>query len=438
MMDHTIPLTHARVLRIAVPVVLSNITVPLLGLVDTGVVGQLGDAAMIGAVGLGAISMTTVFWIFGFLRMGTVGLAAQAHGAGDQAEISALLSRVLMIGVVAGVVMILLQSVIFAAVFAIAPASDAVEALARDYMAIRIWSAPAAIAIYGITGWLIAAERTGSVFVLQLWMNGLNILLSVGCVLGLGYDVDGVAAATAIAEWLGLALGLYLCRAGFSQAAWCDWPRVFDRGRLLHMAQVNTDILIRSVFLMAGFTSFIYIGSDFGDTTLASNQILMQFIHITAYGLDGFAFAAESLVGKSLGAKNRAALRRSAMMTALWSGAVAVLMAAAFWAFGGDIIDILTTAPKVRIEARDYLFWMVLAPLVGFQAWILDGIFIGATRTRDMRNMMALSFAGYVMLCLTLIPAYGNHGLWGALLGMFILRGLSLGARYPALERSAT
>ena len=282
MTDQTPPLTHARVLRIAVPVVLSNITVPLLGLVDTGVVGQLGDAAMIGAVGLGAISMTTVFWIFGFLRMGTVGLAAQAHGAWDQAEISALLSRVLMIGVVAGVVLILLQSAIFAAIFAIAPASDAVEALARDYMAIRIWSAPAAIAIYGITGWLIAAERTGAVFVLQLWMNGLNILLSVGFVLGLGYDVDGVAAATAIAEWSGLALGLYLCRAGFSQAAWRDWPRVFDRGRLLPMAQVNTDILIRSVFLMAGFTSFIYIGSDFGDTTLASNQILMQFIHITA------------------------------------------------------------------------------------------------------------------------------------------------------------
>ncbi len=430
-------LTHKRVLRIAVPVVLSNITVPLLGLVDTGVIGQLGDAAMIGAVGLGAISMTTVFWIFGFLRMGTVGLAAQAHGAGDGAEISALLSRVLMIGVVAGVALILLQSAIFAAVFAVAPASDAVEALSRDYMAIRIWSAPAAIAIYGITGWLIAAERTGAVFVLQLWMNGFNILLSLLFVLGLGYDVAGVAAATAIAEWSGLALGLFLCRAAFARPQWRDWPRVFDPARLAHMAQVNTDILIRSVLLMAGFTSFVYIGSDFGDTTLAANQILMQFIHITAYGLDGFAFAAESLVGKALGAKNRAALRQSAKMTALWSGGVAVLMALGFLLFGGPIIDILTTAPEVRTEARSYLFWMVLAPLLGFQAWILDGIFIGATRTRDMRNMMALSFVGYVVFCVVFIPPFGNHGLWAALIGMFVLRGLSLAARYPSLERAA-
>ncbi|MCV2876419.1 MATE family efflux transporter [Rhodobacteraceae bacterium XHP0102] len=431
------PLTHRRVLRIAIPVVLSNITVPLLGLVDTGVIGQLGDAAMIGAVGLGAISMTTVFWIFGFLRMGTVGLAAQAHGAGDGAEISALLSRVLMIGVVAGVALILLQSAIFAAVFAIAPASETVEALSRDYMAIRIWSAPAAIAIYGITGWLIAAERTGAVFVLQLWMNGFNILLSLLFVLGLGYDVSGVAAATAIAEWSGLALGLFLCRAAFARPQWRDWPRVFDPARLAHMAQVNTDILIRSVLLMAGFTSFVYIGSDFGDTTLAANQILMQFIHITAYGLDGFAFAAESLVGKALGAKNRAALRQSAKMTALWSGGVALVMALGFWLAGGQIIDILTTAPEVRTEARAYLLWMVLAPLLGFQAWILDGIFIGATRTRDMRNMMALSFVGYVTLCVVLIPSFGNHGLWAALIGMFVLRGLSLGARYPALERAA-
>jgi len=430
-------LTNKRVLKIAVPVVLSNVTVPLLGIVDTGVVGQLGDAAPIGAVGIGAVILTTIYWVFGFLRMGTVGLTSQAIGARDDAEVSALLSRVLMIGVFAGTALILLQVPIFWAAFQIAPASAEVEGLARVYMQIRIFSAPAAIAIYGITGWLIAQERTASVFALQLWMNGLNIALSLGLVLGLGFGIEGVALATVIAEWTGVALGLWLCRKAFLRPAWRDWPLVFDRIRLLHMASVNTDILIRSVLLMAGFTSFMFLGSDFGDVTLASNQILLQFLYITAYAMDGFAFAAEALVGKAMGARSPKALRRAALLNTYWTAGTGVLMALAFWIFGGAIIDILTTAPEVRDEARVYLFWMVLAPLLGCWAWILDGIFIGATRTRDMRNMMALSFMGYVAMCLILIPAYGNHGLWAALIGMFVLRGITLGSRYPALERAA-
>ncbi len=430
-------LSHRRVLKIAIPVVLSNVTVPLLGIVDTGVVGQMGDAAPIGAVGIGAIILSTVYWIFGFLRMGTVGLTSQAIGARNGAEVSALLSRVLMIGAVAGFALIALQLPIFWAAFQLAPASAEVEALARDYMAVRILSAPAAIAMYGITGWLIAQERTVAVLVLQLWTNLLNIALSLVFVLGLDMGVQGAALATAIAEWTGLVLGLWLCRAAFGVPAWRDWPRVFDRARLWHMAAVNTDILIRSVLLMAGFTSFLFLASDFGDVTLAANQILMQFMYITAYAMDGFAFAAEALVGQAMGAKAASSLRRSALMTSGYGLAICVVMAIAFAIGGGQIIDILTTSEPVRAEARVYLPWMVAAPIMGCAAWMFDGIFIGATRTRDMRNMMIISFLGYVVLVLILIPPFGNHGLWAALLGMFVLRGVTLGAKYPGLERAA-
>jgi len=431
------PLTHARVLKIAVPVVISNATVPLLGVVDTGVVGQLGDPAAIGAVGIGAVILTSIYWAFGFLRMGTVGLAAQAIGARDKGEVAALLTRVLMIGGAAGLALIVLQVPIFWVALWLAPASAEVEALATTYMTIRIFSAPAAIAIYGISGWLIAQERTTSVLILQLVQNGLNIALSVLFVLGLEAGIGGVAWATFIAEWTGLALGLWLCRAAFRVPAWRDWPLVFEAAKLWRMAVVNTDILIRSVLLLAGFTSFVFLGSDFGDVTLAANQVLIQFMYLTSYAMDGFAFAAEALVGNAMGARAATRLRRAALMTSLWGAAICVAMSVAFLFGGGAAIDLMTTSEPVREAARVFLIWMVLAPIAGCASWMLDGIFIGATRTRDMRNMMVISFAIYAGLCAVLLPLFGNHGLWAALLGFFIARGVTLGLRYPALERAA-
>ncbi|MEY4984465.1 MAG: hypothetical protein RIR62_2731, partial [Pseudomonadota bacterium] len=225
-------LTHARLLRIAAPIVISNATVPLLGAVDTGVVGQMGQAAPIGAVGIGAIILTTLYWVFGFLRMGTTGLAAQAHGAGDGAERGAILLRALLVGAGAGLAFILLQALLFRAAFAIAPAGAEVEALARQYLAIRIWGAPATIAAYAVTGWLIAVERTRGVLLLQLWINGVNIALDLWFVLGLGWGVPGVAIATLLAEWTGLMLGLWLCRDGLVPVWRAAWARVGDRAAL--------------------------------------------------------------------------------------------------------------------------------------------------------------------------------------------------------------
>lgn len=428
--------SHRRVLAVALPIVLSNVTVPILGLVDTGVVGQMGAAAPIGAVGIGAVILTAAYWLFGFLRMGTTGLTGQAEGAGDRAEVTAMLMRALLIAGVAGGLFVLLQGPLFGAGFALAPASEAVETLARDYMAIRIWSAPATIALYGVTGWLIALERTRGVLLIQVVMNGVNIALDLLFVLGFGWGVEGVALATFLAEWGGLALGLWLCRDAFRHPAWRDRAALFDPARLRRMLAVNTDILLRSLMLQAIFVSFLFLAADFGDVQLAANQVLVQFLHIIAYALDGFAFAAEALVAQAVGARRVELLRRGALLSGFWGLVFAVALAAVFALAGVWIIEVMTTAPDVRAAAARFLPWVVAAPLFGLFPFILDGVFIGATRTADMRNMMAVSLALYVAAVLTLVPLMGNHGLWAALLLSFLARGATLGLRYSALERA--
>ena len=436
-MAEAVQVTHRRVLGIALPIVLSNATVPILGVVDTGVVGQLGEAAPIGAVGIGAVILSAVYWVFGFLRMGTTGLTSQAVGEGDGKEVDALLSRALLIGLSAGALMIILQVLIFRGAFWISPASAEVEGLARDYMQIRIWSAPATIALYGITGWLIAQERTKAVLVLQVSMNGGNIALSYWLGLELGWGVTGVAWATFIAEWGGLALGLWFCRGVFGRDAWRSAARVFDVVRLRHMALVNSDILIRSVLLQAIFVSFLLFGADFGDVQLAANQILLQFLHVTAYALDGFAFAAEAMVGNALGARARATLRRSALLSSFWGAVICAGLAVCFAIFGRPAINVMATSVEVQEAARTYLPYMVAAPIVGVASWMLDGIFIGVTRTKDMRNMMIVSAVVYFAAVIPLMAVFQNHGLWMGLLISFVVRGATLAWKYPALEAEA-
>ena len=430
-------ISHRRVLKIALPIVLSNATVPILGAVDVGVVGQMGEAAPIGAVGLGAIILTTIYWIFGFLRMGTVGLVGQAEGAGDKAEVSAWLTRALVVALAGGFMLVILQPLIFWAALQLAPASDEVESLARQYLTIRIWTAPAAIAVYALTGWLVAMEKTAGVFWVQLTMNGVNVLLDLLFVLVFDWGVPGVAIATVIAEITGAALGLWFCRDAFSRPDWRDWPRIFNRAKLVRMALLNTDILLRSAMLMIIFSSFVFLGARFGDVTLAANEVLIQFMYITAYAMDGFAFAAETLIARAVGRGDTAHVRRSAVVTSIWGAAICVTMSLAFALAGPWIIDLMAKDTDVQATARVFLPYMVIAPLVGCAAWMLDGIFIGATRSRDMRNMMALSFVIYWVSIFILMPWLGNHGLWMAVLISFIARGVTLGLRYPALERQA-
>ncbi len=436
MANHSVgEITHRRILKIAIPILLSNATVPILGAVDTGVIGQLGEAAPIGAVGLGSIILTTIYGLFGFLRMGTSGLASQERGKGDDYELSMIIFRSLFIGIALGILVVILHYQILSLAIKIVPASPEVEHLTEKYVRIRIFSAPAAIAIYGITGWLIALERTRSVLVLQLAMNGLNVILDILFVLGLGYGVEGVAFATLIAEWFALALGLYLCKEALWIRFWTEFNKIFDQPKMRRMVSVNTDILIRSLFLGIALVSFLFISSDFGDITLAANQILLQFLFLTAFALDGFAFSSEALVGQSIGAGNQAAIRKSSFLTSVWGMITACLVTLVFALLGPIIISIMTTEPMVRTEAIKYLWWVVFVPIIGGPSWFLDGIFIGATKTKEMRNGMIVSFISYLITLAITVPILGNTGLWVSLYILFIFRAITLALKYPELER---
>jgi multidrug resistance protein, MATE family len=250
--------------------------------------------------------------------------------------------------------------------------------------------------------------------------------------MGLGWGVPGVAAATVIAEGSGAALGLWLCRDGLAATA----AQVFDTIRLRRMASVNGDIMIRSVLLQGSFTAFLFLSAGQGDTQLAANQVLLQFLTLMAFLLDGFAFAAETLVGQAVGARRVGALRRAVRLSAQWCAGGAVVMAGVFALAGGALIDLMTTAPEVREAARLFLIWAVLSPLFGVASFLLDGIFIGATRTAEMRNAMILSVAGYALALWLLLPLLGNHGLWAAMFVLYILRAATLAALYPRIPRA--
>lgn len=432
------PVTHRRVLAIALPIAVSNAAVPLLGAVDTAVVGRLG-AVEVGAVGLGAIVLAFVYGIFNFLRMSTTGLVAQATGAGNDAEAGAHLLRALVLGLGIGLALILGQVPVFQLAMGLSPASDAVEATARLYLGIRIWGVPATIAVYAITGWLIGVARTRAVLVLQLLIGAINAVISILFVLGLGWGVAGCAAATLIAEYFGLGLGLFLARHAL-RTAWAEArsaARLFARDRVARLVRVNSDIMMRSLLLQLSFASFIFLSAAEGDLQLAANQVLMQLIEVTAFALDGFAFSAEALVGQAVGARHPAMVRRATVISTQWGVAGALAMSAVFLLFGGALIDLLTTLPELREAARGYLPWVVAFPLVGILAWMLDGVFIGATLTAEMRKAMLVSAAGYALCVIVAVPLIGNGGLWLALLVLNALRGVMMARWYPQAEAAA-
>lgn len=430
------PISHRMVLAIALPIMLSNVSTPLLGAVDTAVVGQIPDPAYIGAVAVGSLVFTFVFWAFGFLRMGTTGLTAQALGANNTDELVASLGRALLVALVAGSLMVVLQWPIREAAFALLHASANVEQLGRAYFDIRIWSAPATLVNYALLGWFIGLGRTDIALVLQLLLNLSNIALDLWFVLGLGWDVRGVAAGTVLAEVLAAAVGLVLAlRHARSLGASWSIPRLLAPRQLRRTLLVNSDIMVRSLALIFVFVWFMAQGAAQGDVRLAANAVLMQFVSVSAYFLDGLAFAAEALVGRAVGALRRASVASAAALTSIWAGAVAACITLLLWLFGPTLIDLLSVDTAVREAARSYLPWAIGAPLMGVCAFQLDGIFIGATRTADMRNAMLLSGALF-LLAWWLLQPWENHGLWAALYVNYIARTVTLGWHYPALLRS--
>ncbi|AWI81950.1 MATE family efflux transporter [Parazoarcus communis] len=414
---------------------LSNASTPLIGVVDTAIVGRIPDPAYIAAVALGALVFTFVFWGFGFLRMGTTGLTAQALGSGDTEELVAGLGRALLIAAVVGAALVSLQWPIREIAFALLEASDRTEGLARSYFDIRIWAAPATLANYALLGWFIGLGRTDIGLVLQLVLNLVNIALDALFVLGLGLDVRGVALGTLFAEYFAALVGLVIAvRYMRRHGAQLRFGNLLVTERLKRTLAVNRDIMIRSLALIFVFVWFMAQGARYGDVTLAANAVLMQFVSISAYFLDGLAFAAEALVGRALGARDRAGFRAAVRVSTLWAVLVALLVSSVYFIAGPWVVDALTTDPDTRSAARIYLPWAALAPLAGVLAFQLDGIFIGATRSVEMRNAMLFSTAVFVLAWWLLQP-WGNHGLWAALYVNYVARTFSLGWYYPALAR---
>jgi len=429
-------LTHRAILAIAVPIMISNVSTPLLGVVDTAVMGRIPDPAYIGAVALGALIFNFVFWGFGFLRMGTTGLTAQALGAGDASEIRASLGRAVLIGCAVGAALIALQWPIRELAFALLDGGPRVEALARTYYDVRIWAAPATLINYALLGWFIGLGRARMALVLQLVLNLTNIALCLMLVLDFGLGVQGVALGTLLAEIIASAVGLgialrHLHRIG---GRW-DFSRLLAADRMRRTLAINRDIMIRSAALIAVFAWFMTQGARQGEDILAANAVLMQFIAVSAYFLDGFAFAAEALVGREVGAANRSGLARVARMTTWWAAGVAAAMSVAFVLLGSTTIDILTVDPSVRMLAGAYLPWAALGPLAGVWCFQLDGIFIGATRTAEMRNAMLASLAIFFAVWWAL-SRYGNHGLWASLYVHYAARTGTLLYLLPRLMQS--
>ncbi len=429
---------NRRVWQLTGPIMFANLSVPLLGAVDTAVMGHLPEAFYLGAVAVGATIVHFIFWGFGFLRMGTAGLAAQAYGARNGLEIRVVLARAGLLGVGLGALLLLLQWPIARIGLALFEASDQVEDLAETYFFIRIWSAPAVFVNYAIVGWFIGVQNTRAVMILQVFMNGLNIILDLWFVLGLEWDVAGVAAATVIAEFTALALGVLMVRRELRRipGTW-QGMNLRDADKIRQLVAVNRDIFIRTACLMFAFAFFTARGAKLGDNTLAANAVLLQFQQFLSFGLDGFAHAAEALVGGAVGARDRRTLRLAVKICGLWAAIIAAAYTLVYAAGGPVIIGWLTDLEAVRALSGEFLIWVIISPIISVWSFTLDGVFIGATRTAEMRNGMIVSLAIYLAAVFALQPMFGNHGLWLAFTIFMAARAVTLAVVYPNVERAA-
>ena len=434
-------ISYRYLLQKAWPIILANASVPLLGLVDTAVIGNVGSITDLGAIAFGALIFSFVYWSFGFLRMGTTGFAAQASGAGEEQEVRAVLGRALLIALCLGVVLILIQWPIGLAAFSLLDGSAPVEAVAQEYFDIRIWGAPATLATFALMGLLIGLGKSRTLLIVQLFLNGLNILLDVWFAGILGWGASGIALGTVIAEWTTVLLAGWLVYRTLNERKLLTevfWPKakIMDLSALLKTASANLDIMLRTLILVFSFAFFINQSAKFGDTVLASNHILLQLIAFSAFFLDGYAFVVEALVGGAIGAKRRdvfdLAVRRSTVLALI----TAILLALIIALVGDIAVILMTDISSVRLAANQLLPFAALYVLFSFAAFQLDGIFIGASFTRQMRDAAALSIVVYFIAWWALSDQHGIQGLWGAMIIYVVARAVALLLFYPSLRRS--
>ena len=414
----------------------ANLTTPLIGIVSTTAIGRLGDAALLGGVAMASVLFDCMFWLFGFLRMSTVAFTAQSLGSGETQELRAILVRGFIIASLVGATLIALQIPLAAVLLGAMGGSESVTRAAKTYFTIRIWSAPLALANYVVLGWLIGQARATLALATQVAINVTNMVATVLLVLVFDLGIAGAAIAAVIAEAAGLLLGILVAQHLARGQPAISRATLFDRTKLMRMLSVNRDIMIRTAALIAAFLFFTAQGARAGDVTLAANAVLNNFLMISGFFLDGLANAAEQLCGRAYGARDKNAFADAVKLVVIWGFGFAFVVAACFLLFGPALIDIMTASVDVRRIARDYLWFVIFAPLLGVFAFAYDGVYIGATWARDMRNLMLLSLLFFLGAWFAL-RSFGNAGLWGAFLVHYAARGGLQALRYPALLRKS-
>jgi len=413
--------------RIAAPMILSNVWVPLLGMVDTGVTGHLESPVYLGAVAIGATVFGFLYMGMNFLRMGTTGITAQRYGANDNDGLRVSLGQALIVSLLIAVTLLVLQLPIGRLAMSLIGAEPDVESFSLQYFSIRIWSAPGTLANYVLIGWFLGLQNARVPLLIFLAINITNIILDLWFVLGLGMKVDGVALASVIAEYTGLAVALiFAVKALRARSGHWPFARLFNVRAYSTFFAVNAHLFIRTMALMFTFAFITAQGARLGGLVLAANAILINVQHLTAFALDGFAHAAEALVGKAVGEKRRDALEHSVRLALKWSLIFAVGFCLLYVAFGPLLIRVLTDLPDVRSTTMQYLPWLIVSPLVSVWSFLYDGVYIGATRSREMRDIMLISAFAVFIPAWYLLQGLGNHGLWLAFTLFMASRGIGM------------
>ena len=428
---------YRRVFLLAIPLILSNLTQPLLTTVDTILSGHLPSPAVLGGVAVGGIFFNSIYWTFGFLRMATTGLVAQSHGAGDQDQLMHHFGRALLTAFLIGALILALQRPLISLSLALLGATSEVHRNALVYCSIRIWSAPAALANYAILGYLLGRQRARAALLLQATINVVNVVLALTLVLWRHWAVAGIATATMSAEWIGCFLGFALLLADGTRLGHVRWSELIDGDSLRRLFALNRDIFLRTLSLVAAYAWFTRTGARSGNAILAANAVLINFLWIAGYGLDGFANATEALVGEAIGARRVADFRAVLKASSVSAFTVAAALSLLYLVFGHNIIAIFTNQEAIRALAGQYLPWLIVLPLVAVWSFLLDGVFIGATCAQELRDSMLISLAGYLGLAILLTARFGNHGLWCAMLAFMALRAVTLALRLRAIERKS-
>ena len=425
--------------HIAFPAIITNISIPLLGLVDTFIMGHLPDPRYLGAIALGAMIISILYNSFNFLRTATTGITAQAYGRYDTDSLSKIYLRGSLCAVGIGFILILMQLPVANMTFSLTGAAPEVESLAREYFLIRVWGAPFALMNFVAMGWLLGLHKAKLALWIQLLMNICNILLNFLFVYGLGMDVDGVALATVISEAMaGLLAFRIISRHSqkiFGHSMWDHQARkgLFDRAEFIKLFALNRDIFIRTICLTGSMATFTILGANMSTGILAANAILMNLQMMTSFALDGFAQAAEVLVGKQIGRRSRPGLKAAVRLSSKWAMGTACMISLIYLAFGSIFINGLTNLPDVRQTAELYLPWVIFLPIISIWSFQFDGIFIGATAGKYMRNGMIISTAIYVVSLTLFMPLWGNHGLWLSYSIFMIARAITLAIKYPKI-----